>query len=109
MARISEVLQDRLRTASPDDWIEVVVEIAEVPSAHAPSADRLERLTRAEQQFTASNQDVIQSIQHAGGEVLDKSWLSGAIKARVRVNDIERLLSLDRVELIDLPRRLTRS
>ena len=108
---MSTVLENHLRTASPDDWIDVVLEVAEPSSASlpAPAADRSERIARTEQHFTASNQDVIQGIQNAGGEVIDKSWLSSAIKARIRADGIERLLSLDRVELIDLPRRLTRS
>jgi len=109
MARMSAALENHLRTASPDDWIDVVLEVAAPSSAPGPEAERSERVARAEQQFTAQHQAVIQGIQNAGGEVLGQSWLSSAIKARIRVNEIERLLAIDRVELIDLPRRLTRS
>ena len=75
MARMSTVLEHHLRTASPDDWIDVVLEVAEpssaTVSAPAPAADRSERIARAEQQFTSSNQDVIEGIQSAGGELPD--------------------------------------
>src|SRR5438874_1848933 len=108
MAKLSPVLENHLETAKPDDWVDVVLEVNEDPPAELPS-ERSKRYAAADKHFTSSNQNLIQHIQDAGGQVLDKSWLSGAIKARVRANDIERLRSLDNVKLIDLPRRLTRS
>jgi hypothetical protein len=108
MAKLSPVLENHLETAKPDDWVDVVLEVNDQPPAALPSG-RSERYAAIDEHFTSSNQNVIQTIHDSGGQVLDKSWLSGAIKARVRATDIPRLLSLDNVQLIDLPRRLTRS
>jgi hypothetical protein len=109
MAKLSPVLKDHLETAKPDDWVDVVLEVAEPSAPPDLPSDRRERYAAVDQLFASSNKDVIQAIQDAGGQVLDKSWLSSAIKARVQVHDISRLLSLDHVGLIDLPHRLTRS
>jgi hypothetical protein len=108
MGKLSSVLKDRLETAKPDDWVDVVLELTG-PSALADlPSDRRERYAAVDQVFASSNKDVIEAIQDTGGQVLDKSWLSSAIKARVQAHNISRLLSLDHVELIDLPHRLTR-
>jgi hypothetical protein len=108
MAKLSPVLENHLETAKPDDWVDVVLEVNDQRPPALPS-ERNERYAAVDQHFTSLNQNVIQCIHDAGGQVVSKSWLSGAIKARVRANDIGRLLSLDNVALIDLPRRLTRS
>jgi hypothetical protein len=109
MARISPVLQQYLQAAKPGDLVEIVLEIHEQPSPEALPAERRERSAALEQQFTSSAESVIQGIQNVGGTVLGSSWLGSAIKARVPVEHVNTLLSLDRVEAIDLPRKITRS
>jgi hypothetical protein len=108
MANLSAVLKNHLESANPDDWVDVVLEVADPPALANPPTDRPERIAAKGDHFTSSNQEIMQFIQNAGGQVLDKSWLSSAIKARIQVHDIARLLSLHNVELIDLPHRLTR-
>jgi len=108
MAKLSPILKNHLEVAKPDDWVDVVLEVPETSPPARPITNHKEQFASGEQLFASSNKDVIQAIQDAGGQVLDKSWLSSAIKARIQVHGIDQLASLDRVQLIDLPRRLTR-
>ena len=107
MARLSAVLADYLQKAKPRDLVDVVIEVSDagVPSPHG---DRSERIAAAETQFAAATRHVADFVRQAGGEVLGGTWLGQAIKVRMPAEDVERLLSLDRVDLVDLPRRLTR-
>ena len=108
MARLSPVLQQYLQRAQPGDLVEVVLEMHDQPSPEPLPTERRERSQARDQQFTRATQAVVQIIQSAGGTVLGSSWLSSAIKIRIPAGRIEGLLTLDRIDLIDLPRKLTR-
>ena len=107
MAKISGPLEDRLRTAAPGELVEVVLELVEERPRGLP-VDKSARHAALERHFGASTEVITKTIQMLGGQVLGSSWLGSAIKARLPVECIERLQSLDRVELIDLPRQITR-
>jgi hypothetical protein len=115
MARMTTRLQDRLTHTSPGDWLDVVVEIADDASflarpatERSAGASRSDRYGAMQQQFATASQSVEQAIQDAGGEILGRSALAGALKVRMPVDGIPRLLSLDGVELVDMPRTITR-
>lgn len=107
MAKISGALEDRLRSAAPGELVDVVVEVTEQNPSSLPR-ERSERYAALEQHFGSSTEDVRQLIHGLGGQVLASSWLSRAIKVRIPVESIERLRSVDRVELIDVVRHITR-
>jgi hypothetical protein len=108
MSRMSTPLQEQLRRANPGDLVDVVVEVSEDASTEKLPVERAARSAAIEQRFAVSTEDIDRLIRDAGGEVLAKSWLSNAIKARIPVEGIDRLLSLDRVGLIDIPRTIKR-
>jgi len=106
MAKITPLLENRLREAKPGDLLEVVIEVPQIPPQAA--ATRAERAAASERAFGASTKDLTQLIDSVGGQVLASTWLGSAIKARLPVESIERLRALDSIDLIDLPHQLTR-
>jgi hypothetical protein len=109
MPKLSPQLEDRLQSSKPGDVVDVVVEVAEDPkeSDSLPLA-KPERYDAAQQRFVNRNQGVTKAVEDAGGQVLAQTWLGSALKVRMPVENIERLLSFDHISLIDLPRTLTR-
>lgn len=107
MAKLTPLLERRLRQAAPDDLVEIVIEVVHVPRERAATA-RAERHAAFEREFSLSTKALSDVIDSVGGEVLASSWLSGAVKARVPADSIERLRAVDNVESIDVPRHLTR-
>jgi hypothetical protein len=109
MASITAPLERRLQTAEPGELVDIVLELqVETPQAPPPAAPRSQHYAAVEQQFADAGQHIRQFIRDHGGEVIAGSWLGSAIRARVPAASIAELQSLDRVELIDLPRALTR-
>ena len=107
MASISEPLERRLRTAHRGELVDIVVELQTELTAPV-AASRSEHFAAVEHDFASAGQHVRQFIRDHGGEVIGASWLAKAIRARVPAESVTELQFLDRVELIDLPHRLTR-
>jgi hypothetical protein len=108
MARLTPVLQQRLQSAKPGDLVEVVLELRQTAAPESIPTERTERVAALDEHFTSSSEAVVRGIQAAGGSVLAKSWLSGTLKVRIPAEQVERLLGLDSIDVIDLPRTLTR-
>jgi hypothetical protein len=110
MAKLTPLLERRLSQAAPGDLVEVVIEMSDLSQIpkEPGSATRAERHAAHEHDFGLSTKEVTQVIDSVGGKVLGSSWLSGAIKAQIPAESIERLRSLDNVEVIDAPHQLTR-
>jgi hypothetical protein len=108
MARLSPGLERFLQTAKPGDLVEVVLEMRAEPSSESLPSDRGERAKLLGEQFASTIETVVDDIKHIGGTVLGGSWLASAIKVRIPVEAIDGLRSLDRIHLIDLPRKITR-
>jgi hypothetical protein len=109
MASISAPLERRLRSAEPGELVDIVVELqTETPATAPADTPRAEHYSALEHHFASAGQHVRQFIRDRGGEVIGGSWLASAIRARVPAGSVTELQSLDRVELIDLPRSLTR-
>jgi hypothetical protein len=107
MAKLTPLLERRLRQAAPTDLVEIVIEVTHVPPERAATA-RAERHAAFEHEFRVSTKALTDVIGSVGGQVLGSSWLSGAVKARVPADSIERLRSIDNVSSIDVPHQLTR-
>ena len=107
MAKISDILQERLRTCAPGEQVEIVVELGEHSPANLP-ASKSERHAALEEEFSRSSEPLGQLVRSIGGEVLSTTWLGSALKVRVPAKSVERLLSVDNVEFIDLPRQIRR-
>jgi hypothetical protein len=109
MASMSAPLERRLRSADPGELVDIVIELqTETPEAASASTPRSEHYAAVEHHFASAGQHVRQFIRDRGGEVIGSSWLTSAIRARVPAASVTELQSLDRVELLDLPRTLTR-
>ena len=107
MAKLTPLLERRLRQAAPGDLVEIVIEVTHVLPERAATA-RADRHAAFEQDFSAATKTLTDVIDSVGGKVLGSSWLSGAVKARVPADSIERLRAVDNVESIDVPHQLTR-
>jgi hypothetical protein len=108
MARLTPVLQQRLQSAKPGDLVEVVLELREAAAPESLPVDRSERVAALDHHFESTAEAVVRDIQDAGGHVLARSWLSGTLKVRIPAEQVERLLGLDPIDVIDLPRSITR-
>jgi hypothetical protein len=108
MAQLSPALERYLQTAKPDDLVDLVLELRDTPAPEALPADRGLRATKLDELFTAATAPLAQLVETAGGTLLGSSWLSSALKVRMPVKEIASLHAIDRVELIDLPRKITR-
>jgi hypothetical protein len=107
MATLTPGLEYQLRNAAPGDLVEVVIEVSQLPLLPGP-ATRAERAAVFAHDFGVSTKQVTELIDSVGGEVMGSSWLSSAIEARLPVESIERLRAIANVQVIDVPRRLTR-
>ena len=108
MAKLSASLEQRLRTASPGELIEIVLEVEDAPRPATLPATRSARYEALEQNFQSATESIASAIKTAGGTVLKHTWLGSAIKASVPAEVVASLLSLDGVTLVDLPGRITR-
>ena len=109
MASISAPLERRLRSADPGELVDIVIELqTEMPEPASATAPRGQHYAAVERRFASVGEHVRGFIRDHGGEVIGSGWLAGAIRARVPAQSVTGLQLLDRVELIDLPRRLTR-
>jgi hypothetical protein len=110
MAKLTPLLENRLRQAAPGDLVDVVIEMSDLSQIpkEPGTKTRAERHAAFEHDFGVSTKELTHLIDSVGGKVLASSWLSGAIKARVPVDSIERLRALENVEVIDVPHHLTR-
>jgi hypothetical protein len=107
VAKISKVLEERLRSCAPDEQVELVLELGERHPDNLPTA-RSERNAALEEDFKTSTEPLKQLVRSVGGEVLKSTWLASALKVRIPAEGIERLRSAENVEFIDLPRQIKR-
>jgi hypothetical protein len=108
MAKFSTLLEKRLRDAQPGEILDIVIEVTERARAMPQSFGREERAAAAERQFLNDTEAIAELIQESGGQVLGRTWLGSALKARIPAERIERLRQVDDVEFVDLPRLLIR-
>jgi hypothetical protein len=108
MPKFSSQLEDRLQNSKPGDVLDVILEVADEPELAALPASKPERYEAAQEQFETRNQSVTKLVEDAGGEVLGQNWLNSAVKVRIPVDTIQRLLASDQINLIDIPHRISR-
>lgn len=103
--KVSSRLQEKLKGVPRDGMLDLVLELRG-PEPEAIGS-RTERIAAAKQAFAQNVEQVEAAIMRSGGVVLDRLWLSGALRARVPAHAIPELSKLDRVVLLDSARPLT--
>ena len=106
-AKLTPDLSARLTNAAAEDYLEVVVELRaeDVPAQESPRS-RQEEISSRKQAFGAEAIPVEDTIQRAGGEVVERAWINQTVLARVPARGVDELSELDGVAAIDVPRRL---
>lgn len=108
MARLSASLEQRLRTASPDELLEVIVEVKETTAPAPLPAAKGERYAALAQHFRSATAPITLAIDTLGGKVLERTFMGSALKVLVPANRVKTLLSIDDVTLVDLDARIKR-
>jgi hypothetical protein len=110
MAKITPPLAETLDAADPNESVVVIVEMtprAAATRAFAPS-ERQQQIAMRRAAFAEQASPIEQTIESAGGEVLDRAWINNTMKARVPAGAVRKLVELDGVEALDVEHRLRR-
>jgi hypothetical protein len=110
LATLTLGLIERLDAAAGDLLIDIILEVRP-RSAAAPTAQALSRteaIAATKQQFSEAAAPVEQHVTKLGGEILERAWINGSIRARVPVSSVRQLADTDGIASIDVPHRLTR-
>lgn len=110
MAKLTPGLIQRLDAAAGDPMIDVILEVC-VPSPARPAAQglsRTEAIAANKQRFFETVAPVEKHVTSLGGEILERAWINGCVRARVPASSVRRLADADGVASIDVPHHLTR-
>lgn len=106
--KLTEGLKDFLKTNSPQNLVEVIVELTPATQTEAAEpTSRTEKIAFRKQSFLQDLEPVAKAISNQGGEVIDSAWLNQTVKAKLSAEGIEQLSQLNQVSAIDIPRRIT--
>jgi hypothetical protein len=106
-AKLSEDLKTQLTEAAAAEVLDVVLELRQQDDsvADAPRSQK-ERIARRKEAFSDDVAPVEEAVEEVGGEVLARAWINQTVRARVPAHGVERLSELDKVQTLDVPRRL---
>lgn len=106
-AKLTPDLSERLTGAAADDVLDVVVELraGDAPDEGRPLS-RQEEISYRKEAFGEEALPVEETIQRAGGEVVERAWINQTVLARVPARGVDELSELDGVAAIDVPRTL---
>jgi hypothetical protein len=106
-AKLKPDLKDQLTQAAPTEVLDVVLELGlpAEPVDGAPQS-RSEQIALRKEAFSHDVVPVEEAVREVGGEVLDRAWINQTVRARVPAEGVEQLSELDKVETLDVPRRL---
>lgn len=106
-AKLTPDLSARLTNAAAEDVLDVVVELrAEGAPAQMSQRSRQEEISSRKQAFGEEAVPVEETIQRAGGEVVERAWINQTVLARVPARGVDELSELDGVAALDVPRTL---
>ncbi len=106
MAIITEPLASQMDASNPDEMLEVIVEVK--PTVVPQSLPRQEKIARMRDAFENGIVELEEQIGRFGGRVLERAWINGTLKAIIPARTIERIADLEGVDVLDVPRTLTR-
>lgn len=118
-SRVDESLMQRLHTASDNEWIDVVVVLHDQPTRKIPrlapglfqdepalALAQLEARTIAieerKNEVEAAQRSLVNDLRRSGGRLLSRYWLSNGFEARLRAQDIDRLIDNPAVRKLEL-------
>jgi hypothetical protein len=110
VAKLTPGLIERLDAAAGDPLIDVVLEVRprSVAAPTAKALSRTEAIAATKQRFSEAAAPVEQHVTKLGGEILERAWINGSIRARVPVSSVRQLADADGIASIDVPHTLTR-
>jgi len=104
--KISPPLAEQLKESAGGNRLDVIVELAQ-PAAHdAPEASRAARIAARKEAFAQTAGPVESLIHRLGGEVTDRAWINGVLRARLDKDAISALSAHRAVTRLDSPHRL---
>jgi hypothetical protein len=107
VAILTPGLIERLEAAAGDPLIDVILEVHAQPAAE-PATTRTEAIAATKQRFSEAAAPVEQHVMKLGGEILERAWINGSIRARVPVSSIRQLADAEGIASIDVSHTLTR-
>jgi len=110
VAILTPGLIERLEAAAGDPLIDVILEVHAQPAAEPATRalSRTEAIAATKQRFSEAAAPVEQHVMKLGGEILERAWINGSIRARVPVSSIRQLADAEGIASIDVPHTLTR-
>jgi hypothetical protein len=104
--KISLPLAEQLKESTGRHHLDVIVELAQ-PAAHdAPEESRASKIAARKEAFSKTAEPVESLIRSLGGEVTDRAWINGALRARIDQNTISALSAHNGVTRLDVPHPL---
>ena len=110
MAKLTPGLIERLDAAAADPFIDVILELHPQSSARPTdkALSRAEAIAATKRHFSEAAAPVEQHVTRLGGEILERAWINGSIRARVLASSVRQLADADGIASIDVPHELTR-
>lgn len=103
-SKVTPGLAARQASASPEDLIDVVVELRPSPGEARRGRAAIDERKSA---FERESAPVEEAVRQAGGQVLGAVWLNQTLKVRVPARALDQLSSLAPVQALDVPRPLS--
>jgi hypothetical protein len=104
--KVSRSLAEQLTESTVSSRHDVIVELAQ-PAAHdAPEASRAAKIAARKEAFAKTVEPIESLIRGLGGEVTDRAWINGVLRARIDENTISALSAQNHVTRLDVPHPL---
>ena len=106
--KLTPILKARVQQAARGDMLDLIFELPRHSVEATPGLTREERIAPVRDAFRHDATPLEHAITAAGGTVTGEAWINQTLRARVPVEALSTLASLDEVVSIDLPRTLMR-
>ena len=103
--KISRPLAEELKK-STGNRLDVIVELAQPAANDDPEESRPAKIAARQQAFARASEPVESLIRSLGGEVTDRAWINGVLRARIDENTISVLSAQNYVTRLDVPHAL---
>jgi hypothetical protein len=103
-SKISPGLQEKLKTAHPDEMLEVIVQLQppKIPNS-GPAQDRMQQLRRA---FDQAVEELSRRMSPSRASVLQTAWINSTARLHATPDQIRVLEAEPSVVSVDLPATL---
>jgi hypothetical protein len=106
--KLSPTLVDLLKKTDVSDFVDVVLELnTNSESVHSNEIkSRSEKIAAKREAFDRYLASIEKEIRNLGGEITGRAWINQTIRARVPAQAVKDLSMNDKIEIVDLPRRI---